>query len=33
MPMHMVLTVLDGMINRLEWYPDHDSAVAAARGA
>ena len=32
-PMHMVLTVRDGKINRLEWYPDHDRAVAAARGA
>ena len=32
-PMHMVLTVRDGKISRLEWYPDHDSAVAAARGA
>jgi ketosteroid isomerase-like protein len=32
-PMHMVLTVRDGRIARLEWYPDHDSAVAAARGA
>ena len=33
MPMHMVLTVRDGKIARLEWYPDHESAVAAARGA
>jgi ketosteroid isomerase-like protein len=32
-PMHMVMTVRDGKINRLEWYPDHDRAVAAARGA
>jgi ketosteroid isomerase-like protein len=33
MPMHMVLTVRDGKIARLEWYPDHERAVAAARGA
>ena len=33
MPIHMVLTVRDGKIARLEWYPDHDRAVAAARGA
>ena len=33
MPVHLVLTVRDGKINRLEWYPDHDRAVAAARGA
>ena len=33
MPIHMVLTVRDGRIARLEWYPDHDRAVAAARGA
>ena len=32
MPIHMVLTVRDGKIGRLEWYPDHDRAVAAARG-
>ena len=32
MPIHMVLTVRDGKIARLEWYPDHDRAVAAARG-
>jgi ketosteroid isomerase-like protein len=32
MPVHMVLTVRDGKIARLEWYPDHDRAVAAARG-
>ena len=31
MPIHMVLTVRDGKIARLEWYPDHDRAVAAAR--
>ena len=30
---YMVLTVRDGRIARLEWYPDHDSAVAAARRA
>ena len=33
MPIHIVLTVRDGKIARLEWYPDHASAVAAARGA
>jgi ketosteroid isomerase-like protein len=33
MPIHMVLTVRDGRIARLEWYPDHERAVAAARGA
>ena len=32
MPVHMVLTVRDGKIARLEWYPDHDRAVAVARG-
>ena len=32
MPIHMVLTVRDGKIARLEWYPDHDRAIAAARG-
>jgi ketosteroid isomerase-like protein len=33
MPIHLVLMVRDGRIDRLEWYPDHESAVAAARGA
>ena len=33
MPLHMVLTVRDGKICRLEYYPDHERAVAAARGA
>jgi len=33
MPIHMVLTVRDGKIARLEWYPDHQRALAAARGA
>ena len=32
MPIHMVLTVRDGKIARLEYYPDHERAVAAARG-
>jgi ketosteroid isomerase-like protein len=32
MPLHMVLTVRDGKIARVEYYPDHESAVAAARG-
>ena len=31
MPIHMVLTVRDGKIARLEYYPDHERAVAAAR--
>jgi ketosteroid isomerase-like protein len=33
MPIHMVLTVRNGKIARLEYYPDHERAVAAARGA
>jgi ketosteroid isomerase-like protein len=33
MPIHIVLTVRDGRIARVEWYPDHERAVAAARGA
>jgi ketosteroid isomerase-like protein len=33
MPLYMVLTVRDGKISRLEYYPDHDSAVAAAHSA
>ena len=33
MPLHVVMTVRDGKISRLEYYPDHESAVAAARGA
>jgi ketosteroid isomerase-like protein len=33
LPIHMVLTVRDGRIGRLEWYEDHERAVAAARGA
>jgi ketosteroid isomerase-like protein len=33
MPIHIVFTVRDGRIARLEWYPDRESAVAAARGA
>ena len=32
MPMHMVFTVRDGRIAHLEWFEDHDSAVASARG-
>jgi ketosteroid isomerase-like protein len=32
LPVHIVLTVRDGRIARLEWYPDHERAVAAARG-
>jgi ketosteroid isomerase-like protein len=33
MPVHLVLTVRNERIARLEWYPDHERAVAAARGA
>jgi uncharacterized protein (TIGR02246 family) len=33
MPLHAVMTVRDGKIARLEYYPDHERAVAAARGA
>jgi ketosteroid isomerase-like protein len=33
MPLHVVMTVRDGKIARLEYYPDHERAVAAARGA
>jgi ketosteroid isomerase-like protein len=33
MPIHMVITVRDGKISRLEYYPDHERAVAAARDA
>jgi ketosteroid isomerase-like protein len=33
MPIHIVFTVRDGRIARLEWFPDHERAVAAARGA
>jgi ketosteroid isomerase-like protein len=33
LPIHIVFTVRDGRIARLEWYPDHERAVAAARGA
>jgi ketosteroid isomerase-like protein len=33
LPVHMVFTVSDGRIARLEWYPDHERAIAAARGA
>ena len=33
MPIHMVFTVRDGRIAHLEWFEDHGSAVAAARGA
>jgi ketosteroid isomerase-like protein len=33
MPIHIVFTVRDGRIARVEWFSDHDRAVAAARGA
>jgi ketosteroid isomerase-like protein len=32
MPIHIVFTVRDGRIVRLEWFPDQQRAVAAARG-
>jgi ketosteroid isomerase-like protein len=32
MPIHIVFTVRDGRIARLEWFPDQQRAVAAARG-
>jgi ketosteroid isomerase-like protein len=32
LPIHIVYTVRHGRITRLEWFSDHDSAVAAARG-
>ncbi|HYN91775.1 MAG TPA: nuclear transport factor 2 family protein [Thermoleophilaceae bacterium] len=33
MPIHIVFTVRDGRIARLDWFPDHERAVAAARDA
>ena len=33
MPIHIVFTVDGGTIARHEWFPDHERAVAAARGA
>ena len=33
MPIHIMFTVRDGKIVRLDWFPDHASAVAAARDA
>jgi ketosteroid isomerase-like protein len=33
MPIHIVYTVRDGRICRLEWFANHDDAIAAARGA
>jgi ketosteroid isomerase-like protein len=32
-PIHIVFTVRGGRIARVEWFPDHDRAVAAARDA
>ena len=32
LPIQIVYTVRDGRIIRLEWFADHDAAVAAARG-
>jgi ketosteroid isomerase-like protein len=33
MPIHIVFTVRDEKITRLDWCPDHEQAVATARGA
>jgi ketosteroid isomerase-like protein len=33
MPIHIVFTVRDGKIGRVDWCPDHEQAVAVARGA
>jgi ketosteroid isomerase-like protein len=33
MPIHIVFTVRDGKIARVDWCPDHEQAVATARGA
>jgi ketosteroid isomerase-like protein len=32
LPVYMVFTVRDGRIAHLEWFEDHDTAVASARG-
>jgi ketosteroid isomerase-like protein len=32
MPIHIVFTMRDGRIARHEWFPDHQRALAAARG-
>ena len=32
MPIHIVFTVRDGKIARVDWCADHEQAVAAARG-
>jgi ketosteroid isomerase-like protein len=33
LPIHIMFTVRDGKIARVDWFPDQESAVAAARGA
>ena len=33
LPIHIVFTVRDGKIARVDWCPDHEQAVATARGA
>ena len=33
MPIHIVFTVRDGKIARVDWCPDHERAVATARDA
>ena len=32
MPLFILFTIRDGRVARLEWFEDHDTAVAAARG-
>ena len=33
LPIHIVFTVRDGKIGRVDWCPDHEQAVATARDA
>jgi ketosteroid isomerase-like protein len=33
LPIHIMFTVRDGKIARVDWFPDQESTVAAARGA
>jgi hypothetical protein len=33
MPIHIVFTVRDGKIARVDWCPNHEQAVATARDA
>jgi ketosteroid isomerase-like protein len=32
LPIHIMFTVRSGKIARVDWFPDHERAVAAARG-